>query len=869
LSSIIIFNFILSSFINSSPLDSFDKGARDENTYFPPKTQDVPSDVFDDPYTENFDDIWNFFELNFKSDFAPWIIDTYYRESDSDGGTIIDDLVYSLENLLLYNTLKKYNQSLSSSQIYDAYLDLKSTNLWYEGEGQYGYGFIESVDTATSTRNTKRNLIDNLMPIILLVDNMPSSPSTEYKNHIIQMLDLINSTEFWNTTNGYFLDYNSSTGDIYAQSNLYAALATLKVSQKTNFDQDIRDQAFLLANETMNTLNEYFWDTSDYGYYNSSDQSLTSFNTIKDLKTNALGILALIEMWVVTDNSEFLTNATLLFEKMYDINNDLRFGNLYRRDISEWSGTFTDIFDLNYNAFMMMALLKLFDISANISYYNNATAMYEAFQSDFYDSTNKAYDKTDISSNKNLLSNLRLTEAYLEAYELYQKTSISSQFNKSGSPPEFIFNEEDLVTIANYTFTSNGNTCNIPSASIGYQLVYPNGTWFHEEIRTTNENGTDTFSFSINESLPIGQDYFVYIWANSTYFAYTDTSMEFTVSSGINYISGLEDLTYLFQGERRNITITFNNTREEDVNLTFSVETENGISSNSPKLKFLNSSELNDLWINFSIISTAELGPTNFYFLLQNGSTLFLNYTVEVEIRNSLYLSRIAYDQKVVEGDIFYISINLENFLVNETQSFNLSFVGDYIDNFKKEYSLSKGEFITIFKNLNLSEVINENSITVQMLISKSSITFYNQSFTLQVLNKLEVIQASFPSSVAQSSSAQFVFKIRNNKRTTEAFSLYINNQLIQTELNELVPGENRIQTGIVPTINPYDFSIKSYQIVIKDAGGNEQLSFYCEIQVVLSIMNLILFYVVPILIPIAIVLYFKNKEMKTKLLRR
>jgi hypothetical protein len=188
LSSIIIFNFILSSFINSSPLDSFDKGARDENTYFPPKTQDVPSDVFDDPYTENFDDIWNFFELNFKSDFAPWIIDTYYRESDSDGGTIIDDLVYSLENLLLYNTLKKYNQSLSSSQIYDAYLDLKSTNLWYEGEGQYGYGFIESVDTATSTRNTKRNLIDNLMPIILLVDNMPSSPSTEYKNHIIHLL---------------------------------------------------------------------------------------------------------------------------------------------------------------------------------------------------------------------------------------------------------------------------------------------------------------------------------------------------------------------------------------------------------------------------------------------------------------------------------------------------------------------------------------------------------------------------------------------------------------------------------------------------------------------------------------------------------
>ncbi|MBD3214484.1 MAG: hypothetical protein GF311_17865, partial [Candidatus Lokiarchaeota archaeon] len=133
LSLIIIFNLILISFINSSPFDSFDKEAHDENTYFTPKTQDVPSDVFDDPYTQNFDDVWNFFKTNFRSNFTPATIDTYYREGDADGD-LSEYLVYSLENLLLYNTLKKYNQSLSSSQIYDAYLDLKSTNLWYDGE---------------------------------------------------------------------------------------------------------------------------------------------------------------------------------------------------------------------------------------------------------------------------------------------------------------------------------------------------------------------------------------------------------------------------------------------------------------------------------------------------------------------------------------------------------------------------------------------------------------------------------------------------------------------------------------------------------------------------------------------------------------
>jgi len=868
--STIILNFTLFGFFNSALPNSTETFNNKENEFddfdqYPIKTQNgAPYSVLQDPYTINFDKIWNFFESNYLSNFSQFIINTYYREGDSDGD-ITDHRVYSLDNLLLYNTLKNYVDDLNSSEIYDAYLDLKSTPLWYNGKGEYDYGFIESFDTGSGSKNFKRNLIDNLMPIILLLENIPESPSTEYKNNVNQMLQLINSPQFWNSTNEIFLDYNSSTEDIYAESNLYAVLTLSKLARNNKFNSSVRGMAQDLANKTMITLTEKFWDKTNYGYYYSSDTSLTISDTDKYLQTNAIGILALIEFWLLTDENEYLTNATLIFDKI--IESDLRFGNPFYDSVSaNWvTATFNEL--LQDNAFMMKACLKLFDISANISYYNNATAIYETFESNFYNNSANAYDIENSDTDKNLLSNLKLTETYLYAFELYKKTSLNSEFNKSGIAPEFIFDQEQLVIKTNYTFTSNTFDYNIPDASITYQLRYPNNTVFFENSYTTNENGSYIFSYTLDESLPIGDNYLVYIWANTTYFSLANTTMQFTVASGISYISGLEDLSYLFQGERRNITLILNNSRNNDMNLTFSLKTKLDISINTPREIFLNSSELNNVWINFSIINSAELGLTDFYFLLKNGTTVFMNHTIEVEIRNSLYLSQIAYDSEVVEGDILFISINLENFLLNETQSFNLSFLGSYIQDYHKEYTLSEGEAITITKNLNLSSSIKVNSIELVMEISKSNIIFYNRSFTVDVVDKLEVLEASFPSRVAQLSRAYFVLELKNNKRASESFSLYINGKLIQS--NELIPGDNRIEASFVPTYNPYDFSVKKYHIVLKDSTGNEQLSFYYEVQTLISVMNLVLFYILPIIIPIAILLYFKNKEMKTKLLRR
>jgi hypothetical protein len=62
---------------------------------------------------------------------------------------------------------------------------------------------------------------------------------------------------------------------------------------------------------------------------------------------------------------------------------------------------------------------------------------------------------------------------------------------------------------------------------------------------------------------------------------------------------------------------------------------------------------------------------------------------------------------------------------------------------------------------------------------------------------------------------------------------------------------------------------VKKYRVELNDSENNIIALFYFETSIELSNLNLILFYVLPLLAPIGIVLYFKNKHIKYKKLRR
>ncbi len=878
--SMILFNFaVVNLFFFNSPNNSvtFENDIVGNEDYSTIKTQGDFS-LIQDPFTNNFKDLWEFFNGNYYinrwSDLA-----TYFREGDIDGD-ITSDLIYSLDNMLLYDTLR--GNEVDGTEILEFYNQMKATPLWHSGGiNPYDIGFIESVDSSTGVKNNKRNLVDNLIPISLLLDYLPSQSNPTYgdfNSPISEMFLLAISPQFWNDKYQIFMNSNSSSNYFYTESNLYAIETCLEIIQNSQVSSTLFELAHEYAGYVMDTLMNNLWDDTNYGFYNrTAYQSLNPEDENKDLKVNALGIIVLVDYYTfkeTTPEETHLNNAIKIFQKTDESLYQGSYG-LYYSGSSDWT-PINNIFDLEANAYMMKACLKLFEATGNITYYERAQDIFEAFEDDFYDDINSGFYKEIVSgtpnTEKNLLSNLRVTEAYLYAVDIYKMTEIFATFNFTEDliNPKYTFNQDTLKINITYRYNSERFAIyNIPSADITYILRYANKTEFYIGQNTTTTYGNQTFYYKFSDNIPVGSGYTILIIANTTYFGIAKITKSFTITSGIEYYDGIDYVNSLYQGQRVNISIRLNNTRNDNINLNFTVESDS-IQCDIKEVMIKKSrNNSTTIWINFTINDVAEIKITTFHFILRNGTTKFFDYVKDISIENGLHYFNLLYESKIVRGDSLFVSVCLTNYLVNDTQSFNLSFSGEYIIKQSEELTLDKEETKTVSYELLLSENINVDKFQLEMNISKSNIVLHNKIVEITVNKDFLIYSASFPSSVPQGSSATFLLTIYNNKNTPIVYTLKINGQVAKTNSIELLPGENRIEATITPTINPYDFSTKRYYITLEDNSGNLLVSYYGEVKIELSIMNLVLFYILPVLIPIGIVLFFKNKEIKTKLLRR
>ena len=856
-------------------------------------------ELFQDPFTVNFDKIWQFFGGNYRTELEMGV-DTYFRTGDA-SGIITDDTVYPIDTLTLYNTLLR--DDFEWMELYENYLTLKTSPFWVEGEDQFSYGFVSSVDNSTKQINDdRRSLIDNLMPISMLIENIgdnitalySTSPVQYPKDSIAEMFYLINSSQFWDATNVGFSRYNSTafTENKDTKSNLYAILATLQIRnayEQLGLDPTIKNRAYELANITMAKLLNKMWDNIDDGFYSFAKNDWTVAGligaTYKYLDVNALGIITLLEYWLETGmtNSTLLDKAIATYEK---IEQELDYGsnNTYYYSVDRiWTSIIDQKIDLEANSLFMLACLKLFELTGNITFYNTAFELHTTFESSFYDLSVNAYDSSifsPVDDGKNLKANLKLIDAYMKAFEIYSSTILESSFNVSSEVPDFIFNEHELnidtiyqvekdFNYFNYTTKSYKTSklqLNITSANATYIFKYPNGTLF-EIVNQVITGEIANFKYAINDSMPIGQNYNLYIYANSSMFGTAQILKNFNVISGLvnHTILGLPVI--LYQGPTFNITLPINNTRSEAITLNITME-EADIITESQILLFP-SMVLTNVSINLTARLGASIGAHKISFKFKLGNILFLEVIKIVNIGHSFDYSDFIYENKVVKGQSIHVSFNMINFLPNNTQSMNVTFRGQYILNIKEEVTLLKKEVRLLYYNLLVSEDIIENSITINMDISKGNTIYYTKSIEINILSRYEVLSVFFPKVVAQGNTASFTLIIQNNKETSESFSLYVNGEKWTTNINGLAPGVNRIIAEVIPTIIPYDFIAKAYTFELRDSLGETIVQYYFEVSIELSPTNLILFYVLPILIPIGIILIFKNKELKHKLLRR
>ncbi|MFX1320878.1 MAG: hypothetical protein ACFFAQ_04450 [Promethearchaeota archaeon] len=892
---IIIFSFIdiKEIFTVSS---NFDSPSDIQNTFDTTPNLATDTSMLQDPFTKNFDGIQQFFESKYKSD-LDLRIDLYFRYGDN-SGNIVDDTIFSEDNLLLYKSLM--GTDLSHIEIYEKYLDLKSTPLWYEESlNQFQYGFMRSFDNTTETiKDDNRYLIDNLMPVFLLIDSI----GTDMKNiningdtpigSIVEIFNLINSSEFWDSTNFGF-NYRNSTADVkYTKYNLYGVLANLYIHRlfgELGEESEIKDRAYEdLAIPTMAKLIVNMWDAPLYlgFYYNATGSWNTGGAFAKDkyLDVNALGIITLLEYWVETgkkNDSSYLQKAIYLYNKLDEKLWVSGPAYMYKAD-RDWSNADPE-YNLEANSIMMSACLKLFELTGNITYYNRAIEIFDYFENNLYDGPlNKAYDSSNSDPSKNLHSNLKLSEAYLNAFEIYNSTNLRSVYNVSDDVPNFIFFQDRMNLTTTYSFEKlmlyynpvNSSFAptkiryDIINADIHYLFKYPNGTFFKQFEYPSNPDTSHTLLYDIPETLSIGNGYNIYVWANTTYFSFAEIIKTFNVNSGlVNYtIKGM--VGTLYQGLVLNVTVPINNTRNEDVTLSTILEGEQ-INNYPTQIINFTSFEITEVSFNLTAKFGAVLGSTEIHFKFIKGNNIYLEITKIIEIGHSFAYEGFMYDGKIVSGDKISVGMNLVNFLPNATQSLNVSFMGEFIDDFISEEYLAERQIKTVHYELNSSENIIYDTIDIEMSITINKTTYYTETMVIEILPIYEIISVSFPDKVSQGSTVYFILIIKNNREESEVFSLYVNNKKSSTNINQLAPGDNRIVKKITLPFDPYDFGSKTYSFLLEDSSGESIALFYFEVTIELSTFNLIIFYILPIIVPIGIILYFKNKDIKVKKLRR
>jgi hypothetical protein len=271
---------------------------------------------------------------------------------------------------------------------------------------------------------------------------------------------------------------------------------------------------------------------------------------------------------------------------------------------------------------------------------------------------------------------------------------------------------------------------------------------------------------------------------------------------------------------------------------------------------------------NLTTILDAAIGPHSISFQFKDGDITYLIINRTINIGYSFDYSSFIYDNSIVNGESGFVSMILTNFLPNSTQIFNVSFYQDDFVIYQEEILLFKKEIKPMYFILNYT-FSSDDLLNITMAISKGETKFYTRQFFVEIIPKFEILSVSFPEIVEQGVTAQFILTIRNNQDNSESFTLYVNGEKVATNLNGLGPGINRIVYEVLPSINPYDFGKKYYIFELQDSSNNPITKYYYEIQLELSVFNLIVFYILPILIPICIALIYKNKEIKHKLLRR
>jgi len=830
------------------------------------------------PFFEHYEeDVELYLQLNNTVD--TYDADYFYHAFTNNPEFTITDDNYFATDLIYF--LMGFGNSLTDIDL----VDYSGTPLWDSTNGGF---YTKTLDSFTNV-STEKKVFDNLLYILALLEGAESASQTgTLANKITtQWYDIVNT--FWDNTNNAFNHSNANLDERYSADNFLGAVVAFSIAKSPLFTQTVRDSAAVFGDEIMATFNSEMYDaiSGQEGFYNTSDienNKIGSNN--KNLLTNALGILALLE-WNIQNGYEIDSTEVLQAESIWRFLNTQLFDGIDELYITEtnFDGNIvvnSDMY-LVQNAWMLKASLELFKHSGNTTYYIGALENFDGIEKTLYDQTNYGYNSLAGSSEKNLDGYGMLINSLTDFYEIFIESEIIIDFNQS----EYINQLDPFMNLTlaynitmDFSYSVLGESWSIAApiydASINYVLRYAeNTTIISSESQVTDASGENIYLYDLS-TLSSYHQYELYIQCNRTGFNIGVDKVTIPLVSGIEIVDiELVEDPYHFdeplrQGYSVDYNITYTSSRTDNLNATTITAGEQFIEETSVHHIILREDEIDGKKESSIITSVtakdlAEIGNQILEIaVLNNDSEAIFYAELVLEIKSVVEIETILTNEYLLDFNPADLMLTFFNHHGTDNQTVTVEITGIA---FEYSNTLVEDLLPQTRRDLLLPLIPNELAkmglLDFNLTIMRGDVIIFTQNLSIQAVPEIEILSITTQElSVLQGQAPTVTVELYNYNSSHK--HIFVNSNGDQVLDKMVIFGETRFVVELDKKIrNPYNVGDEVYEVEIWDDEGNLLATKVITVNVKPSTLNIFLFYVLPILIPVGVIVYFKYKELE------
>jgi hypothetical protein len=755
-------------------------------------------------------------------------------------------------------------------------VDYTGTPLWDDLKG----GFYAEMDGTLTTVSDTKKVFDNLLYILALLEGADSVSNQAALTSKItsQWNNVVN--DFWDNQNGAFNHSNANINERYSTDNFLGAIVAFSIGKSFMFTEQFRTTAIGYGNDIMEAFNTSMYDglTGQEGFYNTSNILNAKIGTNnKNLLTNALGIYALLE-WSMHNDYEVVQA-----EKIWNfLNSRLVNGpnNLYIAEASRDGYISIDSnMYLLQNAWMLKTSLELFKHTGNSTYYEGAFNLFNGIEQNLYDSTNGGYNSLVGSSEKTMDGYGMLINALNDFYKIFTESEIIVDFNQT----EFIYQKDPTLNLLlaynitmDFSYPVIGKYWNISapivSADIQYVLRYANnGSIVNIVTSTTNSTGQDELLYDLS-TLTSFYQYTLDIRCNRTGYNVGVRTIDFPLTAGFEIVDVVHLYDTLHQDDTVKLNITYISSRPDNINATTITSGENFQTEVSNRHIITREDEIDgkvesSIIVNVKALENAQLGSQilNITVLNDDLEPILLDQ-IQLEIYSAVEVTSVFVNEYMIDFNPTDILFTFQNHRSSQNESVIIGINGSA---FKISNTTFEGITPLSQKTATVRLEANENAkmgiLDFTVTIWRNDTVIFSDVFSIQAVPEIEILEIySDGLQVIQGQTPTVTVRLRNYNTTSQ--QIYIDSNGVQV-LDRLVSfGEShfRVELG-KPIRNPYNIGKEVYEVKIYDESKlNPPIATkVVTVDIKPSTLNIFLFYVLPLLIPVGVIVYFKYKELE------